>query len=74
MIFMPGCAAGRPARFCPTPAAEYFTPIEKPSPRSQTVGEILKNYTRLSNSWDDLYTDRMKARKELEEILKQCRN
>jgi hypothetical protein len=47
------------------PSAAYFVPVLKPMPPPQGEKEFYDYVLKLSESWDNLYIDRMKARKEL---------
>jgi hypothetical protein len=80
-----GCAASQPSireTVYAAPSPAYFTPVAKPAPpkaylegdpsRPLTEAErlLLPYLSKLSESWDNLYLDRMKAAREIEEGLK----
>jgi hypothetical protein len=70
-LFITGCAA-QPQ--CPptelrlvVPSQQYFVPVVKPFPPREGELAFYAYVLKLSDSWDNLYIDRLKAFKELEE-------
>ena len=73
LSFMPGCAGRGPERVLLEPSAAYFTVVEKPRLRSDLLRDVTLWANELSESWDGLYMDRLKARAEIEEMRRKAR-
>jgi hypothetical protein len=50
------------------PSPEYFVPVLKPIPPKRGEKEFLDYVLKLSDSWDNLYIDRMKAFQEIKDL------
>ena len=66
LSFTPGCAVRGPVTV--TPSHEYFLPVEKPRPRSDALRDVVLFAAELSESWDNLYQDRLAAWAEIKSL------
>jgi hypothetical protein len=69
-LFTSACAAPCPAPsvLLASPSPEYFVPMAKPLPPRSGERELHRYILELSDSWDVLYGDRMKAREEIRSL------
>ena len=68
LSFTLGCAGRGPERVTITPSHEYFLPVEKPRPRSDAMRDVVLFTAELSESWDNLYQDRLAAWAEIKSL------